>query len=102
MASLGEQYADAKAQSWQLQELCSSIKSSLLLKALSENEGMSQQKAEAIAKASIEYRNHLDGTAAAIQKELSLKAKYEKTRSSFEALRSLSSLEKSTRNQSEY
>ena len=90
--TIGGQYAQAKAQSWQLQELKGSILASIM-KSLGE---MPVSKAELLAKTSDDYKNHIIGTAAAIQKELELKAQYEKWKCSFEALRSLCSLEKST------
>ena len=55
-------------------------------------------KAEMTAKASTSYMQHITETAEAIKKELRLKAEFEKWKASFEALRSLSSLEKSSRN----
>ena len=94
ISETGELYAEAKGQSWQAQELKGSILSSLVI-----NQGdMPISRAETIAKSSEEYRQFIQQTAEAIKKELKLKAEYEKWKSSFEALRSLSSLEKATRN----
>ena len=95
ISEVGEQYAEAKGQSWQMQEL----KSSVLSKIISGVPDMAVSKAEITARASDEYKTYIQETAKAITKELKLKAEYEKWKSSFEALRSLSSLEKSTRNQ---
>lgn len=95
IAESGEEYAEAKGQSWQAQELKHSVLSALII--ASGEKAVS--KAELIAKDSAEYREHIKETAQAITRELKLKAEYEKWKASFEALRSLSSLEKSTRNQ---
>jgi len=93
LASIGEDYALAKAQSWQFQELCSVIRSEEFKKF----PDLSIAKAEAESKTSERYIKHLEITKDSIHKELSLKAQYEAQKSRFEALRSLSSLEKSTR-----
>ena len=90
-------YAEAKASSWHSQELCSSIKASLMLKALSEIPGTSVAKAEIIAKASDDYKKHLSETAEKIRAEHIAKVEYEKWNASFEGNRSLCSLEKKTR-----
>lgn len=92
IAEIGELYAEAKGQSWQMQELRSSILASSMVK----NGDMAVSKSEIIAKSSEGYRQYVLETAQAIKKELSLKAQYEMWKASFEALRSLSSLEKST------
>jgi len=96
MEKTGKDYAQKKSLSWSMQELTSSIKSSLMMKALSENPEISVQKAEMIAKASSEYKNHIEGTKIAMEDELIAKAKYEKLFSQFEAYRSLISLDKKT------
>ena len=93
ISEIGELYAEAKGQSWQAQELKGSILASII-KAQGE---MPVSKAEIIAKSSDDYTAYVKETAQAITKELKLKADYEKWKSSFEALRSLSSLEKATR-----
>ena len=90
----GKDYAHKKALSWQMQELTSSIKSTLILEALSENPKTSQVKAEAIAKNSDRYVTHIKGTAVAIEEELTAKARYEKAIAHHESLRSLISLDK--------
>ena len=92
--SIGEAYAEAKGQSWQAQELKGAILASLIK---AQND-LPISKAEIIAKASDEYREYITQTASAITKELRLKAQYEAEKARFEAYRSLSSLEKSTRN----
>lgn len=97
IGEIGELYAEAKGQSYQMQEL----KHSILAKIIQGSGIDAVSKAEIMAKASEEYREYIVGTAQAIKKELSLKAQYEMWKSSFEALRSLSSLEKATRNLSE-
>ena len=94
----GNAYALAKAESWYSQELCSSIKSQLMLKALSENPKLSMQKAEVIAKASPEYIQHLKETSEKIRQENLTRSEYKKWDASFEGNRSLSSLEKRTMN----
>lgn len=95
MEEVGNLYAEARGQSYQFQELKSSILSAIIKK----YPDLPVSKAEIEGKASPEYREHIEETARAITKELKLKAEYEKWRASFEALRSLSSLEKATQNQ---
>lgn len=94
--SLGEAYAEAKGQSWQMQELKSSVLSRLILQAQEKESSVS--KCEIIAKASDDFKTYVIGTSEAIKTELSLKARYEAEKARFEAYRSLSSLEKATRN----
>ena len=93
MDKVGQEYAEAKGQSWQMQEL----KNSVLSKIIKESGVDAISKAEVVAKSSDEYRDYIGATAQAITKELKLKSTYEKHKASFEALRSLSSLEKKTR-----
>ena len=95
ISEIGELYAEAKGQSWQAQELKGSILASLI----KAQPDLPISKAEIIARASEEYRKFLAETSTTITKELKLKAEYEKWKATFEALRSLSSLEKSTRSQ---
>lgn len=92
IAEVGESYAESKGQSWQMQEL----RSSVLAKLIKNYPDLPVSKAEHEAKSSQEYQDFIAETAKAITKELRLKAQYEMWKSSFEALRSLSSLEKST------
>lgn len=84
---VGQEYAEAKGQSWHLQEAKSSIFSSEFLKA----EGKTIGEREAKAKTSEAYLTHLAGTQVAIEKELKLKVKLEKIQMTYEALRSLNS-----------
>lgn len=93
METAGQDYAQAKATSWQMQELGPALKSSIMLEAMKDPK-MSAQKAEAVARASDGYKKHLEGTAVAIAEELKLKAKYENLHAKYEAYRSLISLEK--------
>jgi len=95
ISEIGEQYAEAKGQSWQAQEL----KGSILAKLIKNYPDLPVSKAEHEAKSSEEYQSFIKETAEAIKKELRLKAQYEMWKSSFEALRSLSSLEKATQHQ---
>lgn len=88
----GEAYAQAKATSWNLQEL----KSVVLARKAQEFTDMPQYKQEAAAKASKEYEAHIQGTTEAIRQELLTKVRYEKLNSQFEAYRSLISLDKKT------
>ena len=92
--SLGELYAEAKGQSWQMQEL----KSSVLAKLIKAQGDVPVSKAEIHAKSSGDYEAYIRETAKAITRELHLKAQYEAEKARFEAYRSLSSLEKATRN----
>lgn len=89
---VGTAYAEAKGQSWQAQELKGSILASII-KTLPD---LPISKAEITARASEEYKNFISETSIAIKKELKLKSDYEMWKASFEALRSLSSLEKRT------
>lgn len=90
----GQNYANAKAESWYSQENCSSIKASIMLRAMQSDPKLSAQKAEVIAKASQDYIKHLQETSDKIRKEHLAKVEYDKWDKSFEANRSLSSLEK--------
>jgi len=87
---IGEQYAEAKGQSWQLQEL----KGCMLANLVKKYPDIAVSKAEHEAKSSEEYQSFIKETAKAITKELKLKAQLEKWKAKFEATRSLSSLEK--------
>ena len=95
MEESGNAYAEAKGQSWQMQEL----KGSVLAKIIKEQGEIPQSKAEVLAKATPDYERYIQETSRAITKEIRLKCEYEKWKSSFEALRSLSSLEKFTQQQ---
>ena len=91
--TVGEEYAEAKGQSWQMQEL----KNTVLSKLIRSQGEIPVSKAEVIAKSSSEYEEYIQAVGQAITKELRLKAQYEAEKARFEAYRSLSSLEKRTR-----
>lgn len=95
MEKSGYEYAEARGQSYQLQELKSSVLSNIIKR----YPDLPVSKAEIEARASEDFKSHIQETAKAISKELKLKCEYEKWKSSFEAIRSLSSLEKVTQNQ---
>ena len=97
MEETGTLYAEAKGQSWQMQELKGSVLASIINKT---GESV-MSRAEIIAKSSEEYQAYVKETAEVIKTELKLKCEYEKWKCSFEALRSLSSLEKVTQNLSD-
>lgn len=84
---VGFEYAEAKGQSWHLQETKSAVFSHEFLTA----EGKTVTEREAVAKSSEPYLKHLEGTAVAIEKEARLKVKLEKIEMTYEALRSLNS-----------
>lgn len=92
---VGNEYALAKGESWQAQEL----RGSVLAKLIKGYPDLPLSKAEVEAKASEDYKKFIAETAKAITKELRLKASYESNKARFEAMRSLSSLEKVTQNQ---
>jgi len=87
---VGHEYAEVKGQSWQAQEL----KSSVLANIIKKYPNIAVSKAEHEARASEEYQDYIRETAKAIKKELRLKASYERWKAQFESMRSLSSLEK--------
>lgn len=95
MEKAGNEYAELRGQSYQLQELKGSVLASIISK-LGE---IPVSRGELLGKSSEEYQNHIKETSQAIKKELIAKCQYEKWKSSFEALRSLISLEKATQNQ---
>lgn len=86
----GDIYADKKSKSWYAQELKGSIFASII----KELPKMPVSQAELTARASDDYKNYLAETKETIREELLAKSQLEKWKSSFEALRSLSSLEK--------
>lgn len=86
----GKAYAEARAQSWLLQEQRKCVLSAGMRK--SQAKTMIERENE--SRCSEKYYQHLEVTADCIKKELSLKAEYEKWQAVFEALRSLGSLEK--------
>jgi len=85
----GKGYAEARAQSWHLQEL----RKVVLANEMRRLEG-SMVERDMTARCTDAYKQHLEATSEAIHKELSLKAETEKWAAVFESLRSLSSLEK--------
>lgn len=96
MTEAGEEYAEARGQSYQMQELKGSVLAKIMHK-ISDGKKISQSALEASAKATQEYEDYIHGVAEAIKREHRTKAELEKYKASFEALRSLSSLEKATR-----
>lgn len=90
MEKLGEVYAQAKGTSWNLQELRKVVLASQMK--LSNAKSMAEQEREALI--SEAYKLHLEGTAEAIRAEHRAKAKYDTCQARFEAIRSMSSLEK--------
>ena len=90
----GYDYAEKKAQSWQMQEL----RKVVLAKEMSKCDVKSSVEKERLALVSEEYQNHILGTSQAIHEELKAKAKCEKLSNQFEAYRSLCSLEKKQMN----
>lgn len=88
---VGSEYAEAKGQSWQAQELKGSMLASLINK---QEASISVAQREAIAKGSEDFQSYIRQTADFIKKELRLKAQLEMWKAKFESMRSLSSLEK--------
>jgi len=91
----GKDYAEKKALSWQSQELKYAVMSQEMASLPFD---MGAGAKEIASKSSEGYKQYVKETAEMIRQENIAKAIYEKWRSSFEALRSLSSLEKATRN----
>lgn len=91
--TVGKSYAEARAQSWLLQEQRKVVLSN-------EMRGLqgSMAEREMLARCSAVYQAHLVGTSQAIRQELSLRAELDKWQAVFEALRSLGSLEKAKMN----
>lgn len=94
MEKTGKEFAFAKSVSWHSQEVTSAIKSSIMVQHM--KDGTSAQKAEALARSSEGYLQHLLETKDAIHKELLAKTMYEKAFAKYESLRSLVSLDKKT------
>ena len=90
----GKEYAKAKSRSWQMQKLEGHILAVKQKEFIAS--GMPVTRAEVEAKASPEYKTHIDGTSHAIEIEHTNKAEYDNLDSHFEELRSLCSLEKKT------
>lgn len=94
MEKLGEIYAEKKGTSWNLQEQRKVVLATQM-KASGAKTSAEQEREALISEA---YRVHLEGTAEAIKEEHKAKAKYDTIQARFEAIRSLSSLEKSKMN----
>lgn len=92
LGKAGEDYAQKKSISYQLQEM----RSVILARKAQEFKDLPQYRQEAMARSSEEYIKHIEGTAEAIRQELSAKSKYEKLSAQLEAYRSLCSLDKKT------
>ncbi len=87
----GETYAAKRGLSWQLQELRKVVLSEQVR---AQAQHLSVAERENFARTTDEYRTHIKGTSEAIKEELVARAHYEKAQATFEALRSLCSLEK--------
>ena len=85
MEKVGTEYAEAKAQSWQLQEMRKVMLAKLQKNILTGSEAAKEKE----ALRSCQYEQHINGTKEAISKELTSRAKYEKLKATYEALRSL-------------
>ena len=96
MVRTGDEFADAKSQSWLLQEQRSAVLSRVMNEIAEEEPKLAVSKVEAKARASNEYQEHLVGTSEAIRAELKAKCRYERACSEFESLRSRISLDKKT------
>lgn len=96
MEEAGDLYAEARGQSYQLQELKGTILARIMQKIKEGSPKISQGALEASAKATPEYEAYINGVSQAIEKEHKTKNQLEKWKASFEATRSLSSLEKAT------
>lgn len=90
----GRDYAEKKGQSYQAQELKSSVLAQEMKKLPSD---WAINRKEAEARCSDGFLQYIRETAKAIKDEGVSKAIYERWKAEFEALRSLTSLEKSTR-----
>ncbi len=90
---VGKSYAEAKAQSYQLQEM----KKVVLAKLKNEREG-SDVKREREALIAERYALHIQGTAEAIGIETRLRAELDRWKAQFEGCRSLLSMEKAKAN----
>lgn len=90
----GRDYAEKKGQAYQAQELKSSVLAQEMKKLPSD---WAINRKEAEARISTGFLAYVKETASAIKAEGIAKAVYEKERANFEALRSLISLEKHTR-----
>lgn len=94
----GEEYAKEKAEFEMLSELKSVIKSDLMWKAADqakkEDKKLAEWQVRVIAEYKPEYQNHLKAVRIAQEKSLASQARYIAKQAEFEAIRSLSALEK--------
>lgn len=90
----GDKYAEARAQSWLLQEQLKVVKAHEMKK----HQSLTIAAAEREALDSDAYHTHLKGTAAAVRAEASLRATYERWKAEFEKFRSLLSAQKAQMN----
>ena len=88
----GVEYANARGISWHLQEMRKVVLADEM-RMLDQNLSVAEQDKR--ARYSKAYVLHLEGTKVAIQRELTFRAKYERYKYQFEAIRSMMSLEKS-------
>ncbi len=93
MSEVGKEYAKAKGESYQLQEM----RKVVLARIMCEIEG-SVASRETEARASERYEQHLEGTRQAIEEETRLRAEYQRYNAQYEAFRTLMSAEKSKMN----
>lgn len=93
MQKLGEEYAEAKGQSWNAQELLPSILAQEIKKITTGS--IELRKIE--AKNSEVYKEAVRNCTVLLKNELTIKAKLDCAKARFEAYRSLSSLEKANR-----
>lgn len=97
MEEAGDTYAEARGQSYQLQELRGTVLARIMQKIQEASSTKIPQGAlEVSAKSTKEYETYILGVSEAIEKEHRTKNQLEKWKASFEATRSLSSLEKAT------
>jgi len=90
MEQAGETYSDLKSQSWSMQEHRKVVLATEMKK--SDKKSVAGQEQDALV--SEAYKLHLEGTAEAIRLEHRAKVHYDALQSKFEAIRSMSSLEK--------
>lgn len=90
MEKAGENYAERKSESWSLQKHEKSVFADLVNNSTAKTQG--QREMEAYA--SPVYKQHIEGTKEAIRLETLAKVHYDALKDKFEAIRSMSSLEK--------
>jgi len=94
MEEAGEAYAEAKGVSWNMQEHRKVVLAEQMK--LSGKKTAAEQERDALT--SEAYKLHLEGTAESIKIEHKCRVKYDALQSKFEAVRSMSSLEKAKMN----